>query len=85
LAGLPRNKFLTNNLFQQFFKMKTFTSSSSKNIVYLSSLLGFQLGTSRINHNQLPTIIWNLYYDAKKLLQADNCIIKQVFKWLGED
>jgi len=26
-------------------------------------------------HNQLPAFIWNFYYDAKKLLQADNCII----------
>jgi len=25
-------------------------------------------------HEQLPAIIWNFYYDAKKLLQADNCI-----------
>jgi len=28
LAGLVSNKFLTKNLFQQFFKMKTFTPSS---------------------------------------------------------
>jgi len=32
LAGLTGNKFLTKNLFQQFFNMKTFTPSSSKNI-----------------------------------------------------
>jgi len=25
--------------------------------------------------NQLPATIWNFYYDAKKLFQADNCII----------
>jgi len=23
----------------------------------------------------MPAIIWKFYYDAKKLLQADNCII----------
>jgi len=36
------------------------------------------LGNSniKIKHNQLPTIIWNFYYDAKKLIQADDCIIK---------
>jgi len=28
-------------------------------------------------HEQLPAIIWKFYYDAKKLLQADNCIIIQ--------
>jgi len=28
-----------------------------------------------IKHNQLPAIICIIYYDAKKLLQADNCII----------
>jgi len=26
-------------------------------------------------HNQLPAIIWNFYYDAKKLFQVDNRII----------
>jgi len=26
-------------------------------------------------HNQLPVIIWNFYYDATKLLHADNFII----------
>jgi len=26
-------------------------------------------------HNQLTAIICNFYYDAKKLLQPDNCII----------
>jgi len=36
LAGLTGNKFLTKNLFQQFFKMKTFTPSSSN--IYFSSL-----------------------------------------------
>jgi len=33
LAGLAGNKFLTKSLFQQFFKMRTFTPSSSKNIL----------------------------------------------------
>jgi len=26
-------------------------------------------------HHQLPSIIWNFYYDATKLLQADNYVI----------
>jgi len=33
LTGLAGSKFLTKNLFQKFFKMKTFTPSSSKNVV----------------------------------------------------
>jgi len=53
--------------------MKTFTPSSSK--VYLSPLLRYYLGNTRTKHNQLPAIISNFYFDAKKLLQADNCII----------
>jgi len=30
LAGLAGNKFLTKDMFQQFFEMKTFTLFSSK-------------------------------------------------------
>jgi len=71
VAGLADNKFLTKNLFQQFFKMKTFAPSLSKNMFPMTCLLG----NSRTKHNQLPAIIWNFYDDAKKLLQADNCII----------
>jgi len=26
-------------------------------------------------HNQLRATIWNLYYDATKLFQPDNCIM----------
>jgi len=26
------------------------------------------LGNTRTKHNELPAIIWNFYYDAKKLL-----------------
>jgi len=33
------------------------------------------LGNNRTKHNQLPAIIWNFYYDVKKLLQADDCIM----------
>jgi len=33
------------------------------------------LGNTRTKHNQLPAIIWKFYYDAKKLLQADDCIM----------
>jgi len=32
-------------------------------------------GNTRTKHNQLPAIIWNFYNDAKKLLQADDCIM----------
>jgi len=38
-------------------------------------LLEPPLGNTRTKHNQLPAIIWNFYYDAKKLLQADDCIM----------
>jgi len=33
------------------------------------------IGNTRTKHKQLPAIIWNFYYDAKKLLQADDCIM----------
>jgi len=33
------------------------------------------LGNTRPKHNQLPAVIWNFYYDAKKLVQANNCNI----------
>jgi len=33
------------------------------------------LGNTRTKHNQLPAIIWNFSYDAKKLLKAHDCII----------
>jgi len=39
LAGLAGSKFLTKNLFQQFYKAKTFTPSSSKNILLFMKLL----------------------------------------------
>jgi len=35
----------------------------------------FLLGNTKTKHKQLPAIIWSFYYDATKLLQADNCII----------
>jgi len=42
-------------------------------VFFITFLIGcYQQATK---HNQLPAIIWNFYYDAKKLLQADNCII----------
>jgi len=31
------------------------------------------MGNTSTKHNQLPATIWNFYYDATKLLQADNC------------
>jgi len=37
--------------------------------------LELPLGNTRTKYNQLPAIIWNFYYDAKKLLQADDCIM----------
>jgi len=33
------------------------------------------LGNTTTKHNQLPASIWNFNYDAKKLLQAHDCII----------
>jgi len=33
------------------------------------------LSNTRTKHNQLPAIIWNFYYDAKKLLQTDDYIM----------
>jgi len=73
LAGLPGNKFLTKNLFQQFFKMKTFATSSSNNIFLF--FMKFLIGNTRVKHNQLSAIMWNFYFDAKNLFQKDNCII----------
>jgi len=42
LAGLAGKKFQIKNLFQLFFKMKTFTPSSSKNILlfFMKFLVG---------------------------------------------
>jgi len=31
------------------------------------------MGNTSTKHKQLPATIWNFYYDATKLLQADNC------------
>jgi len=73
LAGLAGNNFLTKNMFQHFFEMKTFTTSStSKNT--LSSLLPFKLGNIWTSHNHLLAIFWDFYYDATKLLQTHNCV-----------
>jgi len=49
---------------------KFWIGSGSQNMTVRSSL-----GNTRTKHNQLPAIIWNLYYDPTKLLKADNCII----------
>jgi len=66
LAGLAGNKFLTRNMLQQFFKMKTSASS----LKY--TLRHFKLGNISTRHNHLLSIVRNFYYDAMKLLQADN-------------
>jgi len=39
------------------------------------SPLELPLGNTRRKHTQLPAVIWNVYYDAKKLLHADDCIM----------
>jgi len=49
------------------------TSSSSLN--HLSSSKRFKFGKTRTRHNHLPLIIANFYYEATKLLQADNYVI----------
>jgi len=72
LADLAGNKLLTKNLFQQLFKVKTFTPSSKNILLFFTTLL---LDDTKTKHRPLPAIIWNFYYDATKLLQADNCII----------
>jgi len=33
------------------------------------------LSNTRTKHNQLLAMIWKLFYDAKKLLQADDCFM----------
>jgi len=38
--------------------------------IHLSFSKHFKLGKTRTRHNQLPSIIWNFYYGATKLLQA---------------
>jgi len=55
LAGLGDNKFLTKNLFQQFFKMKTFTHSSSQNtlLFFMTFLNWVTTGLSTTNCLQL--------------------------------
>ena len=32
-------------------------------------------GKTRTRYNQRPSIIWNIYYDATKLLQADKYVV----------
>jgi len=44
-------------------------------MAHLGPPLELPLGNTRTKHNQLSAIIWNFYYDAKKLLQADDCIM----------
>jgi len=60
--------------------MKTFIPSLK---IYFSFLRHFYLGKTRTKNIQLPASIWNFYYEATKLLQADNCIIITI-RWLGE-
>jgi len=71
LAGLAGNKFLTKNLFQQLFKMKTFTPdlpSSSNNSLYFSSYDVFNLvtpGQSTSSCLQLFRIFINVIWREK--------------------
>jgi len=67
LAG---NKFLTKNLFQQFFKMKSFTPSE-----IISRLYDVSNWVTPGQAQSCLQFIWNFYYDSTKQLQADNCII----------
>ena len=68
---------------QSFFKQRLAHSSASAKIIpafwHQTAATNIPwtggLGNTTTKHNQLPAIIWNFYYDAKKLLQADNCII----------
>jgi len=48
-------------------------ASSSNNTLHFFTT--FLIEYHQARHNQLPAIVWNFYYDATKLLQADNCII----------
>jgi len=57
-------------MFQQFLEMKTLHLLHHKTISKR-----FKLGKTRTRHNQLPSIIWNFYYGATKLLQADNYVV----------
>jgi len=53
LAGLSGNNFLTKNILQQFFAMKTFTApSTSKNIIFIF-FMTFKLGKIGASHNHL--------------------------------
>jgi len=57
--------------------MKTFTPSSSNTLSSLSHFtLGKHLDQAQHHDTNLLSIIGNFYYDATKLLQADNCIIE---------
>jgi len=62
LAGLAGNKFLTKSLFEQFFKMKTYTYLLYDVFNWVTP------GQSTTNCLQL---FYNFYYDATKLLQTD--------------
>jgi len=57
-------------MFQQFLELKTLDLLHHKIISKR-----FELGEARTRHNQLPSIIWNIYYGATKLLQGDNYVV----------
>ena len=58
-------------MFQQFLEMKTFHLFRHN----LSFSKRLKLGKTWTRDNQLLSIIWNFYYDATKLLQADNHVV----------
>jgi len=51
--------FLSNKIWVRIFLGHT----------VLTFFMTFLLGNTRTKHNKLPAIIWNFYYDAKKLFQ----------------
>jgi len=69
-------------MFQQVWEMKTLHLLHYRTI-YLRLNKRFKLGKTRTRNNQLPSIIWNFYYDATKLLQADNYVVI-IIRWLGK-
>jgi len=83
LAGLPGNKLLTKSLFQQSFKMKTFTPSSKTLILFfMTFLIGYhEIKKSTTNCLQLFGIFIMMQRSCFNQITV-SC--EQVIRWLGE-
>jgi len=62
-------------MFQLFFEMKLLHLLHQKILYLLYDTLNWATPGISTTTCLVPTIIWGFYYDATKLVQAENCII----------